>query len=182
MNVTSVDLPPASELDPRLAALAAHHEDGSVPDDGNELLRFWNASPDHAATLMQHHFDLWLHSPLGPRLTELVRLAVANQTGCPICLTIRRPGAQRAGVDEELIAAIDDPDSPLLDERERAAVEYAAALAGDHTTIDGATYDHLRTLFDAHELAELSMLVSSFLALGRVLETLTRGSPCPLPR
>jgi len=180
MNITALELPPSSELDPQLRELAAKDGDGSIPDDGNELLRFWNASPDHAATVMQHHFDLWLNSPLGPRLTELVRLSVANRTGCPICLSIRRPGARRAGVDEELVSAIGDPDSPLLDERERAAVDYAMAMAGDHTTIDAATYANLRELFDERELAELSMMVISFLGMGRLLETLTRGSPCPV--
>lgn len=182
MNVTALALPPSTDLDPRLAALAATNDDGSIPDDGNELLRLWNASPDHAVTMMEHHFDLWLNSPLGPRLTELVRLAVANQTRCPICLSIRRPGARRAGVDEELVSAIQDTESPLLDDREQAAVAYAAAMAGDHTRIDADTYGHLRSLFSDEELAELSMMVISFLGMGRLLETLTRGSPCPLPR
>jgi AhpD family alkylhydroperoxidase len=179
-HVTATELPPASELDPRLRDLAARDPDGSIPDDGNELLRFWNASPEHAARVMQHHFDLWLTSSMGPRLTELVRLAVAMNTRCPICLAIRRPGARRAGVDEELIAAIDDPDSDLLTTRERLAADYASALAGNHSQITPDTYATLREHFDDREIAELSMMAMSFLGMGRVLETLTRGSACPI--
>lgn len=179
-NLVSTPLPPAAELAPRLRAVAAREEDGSLPDDGNELLRFLNASPDHAATMMEHHFELWLQSSLGPRLTELVRLAVANQTGCPICLSIRRPGAVRAGVDEELIAAIEDPDDGRLDARERSAVAFATGLAGDHREVTETTYRELRRHFDDREVAELAMMIISFTGMGRLLETLTRGSACPV--
>jgi AhpD family alkylhydroperoxidase len=180
LHVTATELPPASELHPKLQEFAAREPDGSLPDDGNELLRFWNASPDHAAEMMRHHFDLWLTSSMGPRLTELVRLAVATNTRCPICLAIRRPGARKAGVDEELIAAIEDRESDLLTTRERLAVDYAAALAGDHEQITADTYATLREHFDDREIAELSMMAMSFLGMGRVLETLTRGSACPV--
>lgn len=180
-HVVSTPLPPAAELDERLLAHAARDADGTPVDDGNELLRFLGAAPDHAAELLRHHFDLWLGSRLGPRLTELVRLAVAERTQCPICLAIRRPGAVRAGVDEALIRAIGDPAHPGLDAREAAAVDYASALAGDHAQIGPDTYAVLREHFDPAELAELAMLTVSFLGLGRLLETLTRGSACPLP-
>jgi AhpD family alkylhydroperoxidase len=179
-HVVATPLPPAAELDERLRPFAAVNDDGSVPDDGNELLRFWNAAPEHAAEIMRHHFELWRSSRLGARLAELVRLAVANQTRCPICLAIRRPGARRAGVDEELIRAITDPAHPGMSPREVAAVDYATRLAGDHDTVTAEVYAGLREHFDDAELAELSMLVVSFLAQGRLLETLTRGSTCPV--
>lgn len=179
-NILATPLPPAEELDQRLRAVAARDPDGSLPDDGNELLRFLNASPEHAAAMMEHHFEMWLRSSLGPRLTELARLAVANQTGCPICLSIRRPGAVRAGVDEALVAAIEDPDGGALTDREQAAVAFASGLAGDHRQVTDATYTELRRHFDDRELAELSMMIISFAGLGRLLETLTRGSACPV--
>lgn len=176
--VLSTPLPPGSEMHPALAKWAVRDEDGVPVDDGNEILRFLSAAPDHAVDVLQVHFDRWLSSPLGPRLTELVRLAVAQQTGCPVCQAIRRPGARRDGVDEELVAAINDPGSPLLSERERLAVDYASALSGDHSHITGETYAELREHFDDGEVAELALLSASFLAQGRILETLTRGSVC----
>lgn len=179
-HVTSTPLRSGSEIHPLLQQWAARDEDGELLDDGNEILRFLSAAPEHAADVLRVHFERWLSSPLGPRMTELVRLAVANETGCPICRAIRRPGARRAGVDEELVAAIEDPSSPLLDERERLAVDYASALAGDHGQITPATYEALHERFDAAEVAELALLASSFLAQGRILETLTRGSVCPV--
>lgn len=179
-HVVHAALPPGSAIHPRLAGWAVTDDAGVPLDDGNEILRFLSAAPDHAAEVLQVHFDRWLGSPLGPRLTELVRLAVAEQTGCPVCQAVRRPGARREGVDEALIAAIPDPDSPLLTERERLAVAYATALAGDHAQITEATYTRLHEHFDAEEVVELALLSASFLAQGRILETLTRGSVCQI--
>lgn len=180
-HVLSTPLPPVAELDPLLEPFAARGEDGELVEDGNELLRFLSAAPEHAAEVMRVHFERWLASPLGPRLTELVRLAVAEQTGCPICRSIRRPGARRAGVDEALVAAIGDAgEEDPLTPRERAAVTYAGLLAGDHLTITSETYAAVREHLDDAELAEVALLAASFLAQGRILETLTRGSTCPV--
>lgn len=180
-HVLSTPLPPASAIDPLLQPYAARDDDGVLVEDGNELLRFLSAAPEHAAEVMQVHFERWLSSPLGARLTELVRLAVAERTGCPICRAIRRPGARRAGVDEQLVAAITAPgDADPLTPKERAAVTYAGALAGDHRTITPAMYADVRAHLDDAELAEVALLAASFLAQGRILETLTRGSTCPV--
>lgn len=180
-HVLSTPLPSVDELDPLLEPYAARDADGQLVEDGNELLRFLSAAPEHAADVLRVHFDRWLSSPLGARLTELVRLAVAEETGCPICRAIRRPGARRDGLDEASVAAITDPgDDDLLDPRERAAVRYASLLAGDHFAIGPATYAEIREHLDDAELAEVALLAASFLAQGRILETLTRGSACPV--
>ena len=71
------------ELAPQLRPFAA---DGATatPLEANELLRLWNGSPEAAASLLGAYFELGRRTALGPRLTELVRLAVANRTGCPV--------------------------------------------------------------------------------------------------
>lgn len=81
-------------------------------------------------------------------------------------------------MDEETIRAVHDPNSPLLTPRERAAVDYAGRLADDHFSITDETYAELRRHFDERELAELALITVSFLGMGRVLETLTRGMTC----
>lgn len=177
-----IDLTPAADLDPGLAAFAKRTPDGSAPDQGNELLRFLNGSPEFAREAMRHHFELWLRGSLDHRLTELVRLAVANHTRCPVCLGIRNPLATKAGVDEQLIVAIPGAEhDPQFTERERAAVDFAGRMAGDHLSVDAAVYTRLRASFDDREVAELAMLTVSFVGLGRLLETLTADLPCPLP-
>ncbi|WP_370324534.1 carboxymuconolactone decarboxylase family protein [Euzebya sp.] len=178
--VTATPLPPGTAIHPSLREWAVLDDEGVPVDDGNELLRFLSAAPEHAADALRVHFERWLSSPLGPRLTELIRLAVAAQTGCPVCQGVRRPGARRDGVDEDVIAAIADPGSALLSARERVAVDYASALAGDHARVTEETYAALRAHLDDAEIAEVALLATSFLAHGRILETLTRGSTCPI--
>ncbi|MEE8601433.1 carboxymuconolactone decarboxylase family protein [Euzebya tangerina] len=174
-------LPPGSAIAPELRQWAVTDVAGEPLDEGNEILRFLSASPDHAADVLQVHFERWLRSPLGPRLTELVRLAVAQQTGCPVCQSVRRPAAHREGVDEDLIyAVLRDPTSAGLTDRETLAVTYAGALAGDHSQIDDQTYEALRDHFTDTEIVELALIAASFLAQGRILETLTRGQVCPV--
>lgn len=176
-----LDLPPGSAIAPALRRFAVTDDHDRPTDQGNEILRFLSASPAHAEDVLRVHFERWLHSPLGPRITELVRLAVAQQTGCPVCQSVRRPAARREGVDEELIdAMIRDPDGAPLDERERLAVRYAGWLAGDHRQITDDTYAELDEHFDAEEVVELALIAGSFLAQGRILETLTRGMSCPV--
>lgn len=178
--VLTTPLPPGSALAPGLVQWAVTDDDGVPVDDGNEILRFLSAAPDHAQDVLRVHFDRWLTSPLGPRLTELVRLAVAEQTRCPVCQAVRRPGARRAGVDEDVIAALRSSDLDAFTRREQLAIAYATALAGDHQSITSATYAELHDEFTAAEVAELALIAASFLAQGRILETLTRGSVCTI--
>lgn len=176
-----LDLPPGTAIAPELRRWAVTDDGGNLLDDGNEILRFLSAAPDHAQAVLEVHFERRLRSPLGPRLTELVRLAVAQQTGCPVCQSVRRPAARREGVDEALIAAaLTYPVQAELTDRERLAVRYAGLLAGDHQQITDATYEELAAQFDRAEIAELALIAASFLAQGRILETLTRGMTCPV--
>ena len=45
---------------------------------------------------------------LGARVTELVRLAIANTTSCRVCLAGRSPAAVAEGMDEALVESIPD--------------------------------------------------------------------------
>ena len=83
--MSQVALPPIDDLHEALHPYAVRDPEGRLhPEAGNELLRLWNAIPDQAARLFRHHFELWRGSVLGPRITELMRLAVANETRCPV--------------------------------------------------------------------------------------------------
>jgi AhpD family alkylhydroperoxidase len=168
-------------LDEALMRYAAKDEHGQPAAQGNELLYFWNGAPEAGRRLLDLEFELWHRGSLGARTAELVRLAVANHTRCPVCLSIRYPRAVESGVDEKLIRALDDPDDAAFSEAERAAIDFATRLASDHTSIDATTYERLHAHFDERQMAELSMLAALFLGIGRFLETLTRDIPCPVP-
>lgn len=173
--------PATIELDEALVRYAARDANGRPSATGNELLQFWSSIPDEARRLLQLEFELWHHGSLGARTAELVRLTIARYTGCPICLALRHPAARADGVDEAMIEALARLDDLRLTDRERAAVGYAHAYAGDPDSIDGDTYVELARHLDERERAELTMLCSLFFGVGRFLETLTRESACPVP-
>jgi AhpD family alkylhydroperoxidase len=112
---------------------------------------------------------------LGARVTELVRLAIANTTRCRVCLAGRHPAAVAAGMDEALVAAIprllDDGDDPELAAApftpgERAAVRFALKFGTDHLAVDDADRDALRAHFDDRQIVELALLCTMSL-MGR---------------
>ncbi len=114
---------------------------------------------------------------LGARVTELVRLAIANTTQCRVCLAGRNPAAVAEGMDEALVESIphllrdpgdtapelaDAPFSPA----ERAAVRFALKFGTDHLSVDEADADALRAHFDDGQVVELALLCTMSL-MGR---------------
>jgi AhpD family alkylhydroperoxidase len=118
----------------------------------------------YMASRMENH--------LGARVTELVRLAIANTTRCRVCLAGRHPAAVAEGMDEALVESIprllDDPDladAPFTP-AERAAVRFALKFGTDHLTVDDADAAALRAHFDDRQVVELALLCTMSL-MGR---------------
>ena len=59
---------------------------------------------------------------LGPRLTEIVRLNVAQTTRCQVCVAGRVPAATEAGLTEDLIARLASGDLAGFTDAEAAAI------------------------------------------------------------
>ena len=129
----------------------------------------------HAEPLFESYNNAYLASRmenhLGARVTELVRLAIANTTTCRVCLAGRHPAAVADGMDEALVASI-----PLLLEgdagqapftpAERAAVRFALKFGGDHLSVDESDNKALREHFDDRQIVELALLCTMSL-MGR---------------
>jgi AhpD family alkylhydroperoxidase len=71
----------------------------------------------------------YLRGGLDPQLRERVMVAVSCVNSCRGCTFVHERLASRAGVSSEELEAIDLGDLGVLDDRSRAAVAYAAALA-----------------------------------------------------
>lgn len=102
---------------------------------------------------------------LGVRVTELVRIAVASTTRCPVCMAGRHPGAVAAGMTEELVAEIDGERS-CMTEPEQVAVDFAQRFATDHLSITDADTARLREHFDPEQVVQL-VLLTVFCLVGR---------------
>src|SRR5215813_3780503 len=79
---------------------------------------------------------------------------------------------RRAGITEELVAALRDYERGPFSEREKAALRYADRLFADHHAVDDALWEDLRGRFAEDELLELTWVLAEFIALGKVIYVL----------
>jgi AhpD family alkylhydroperoxidase len=104
---------------------------------------------------------------LGNKLTELVRITVANTTKCPVCMGGRLPAAVEEGMTEELVCQLGVPDDGDFTDAERAAIRFAHKFGTDHLAVDDADKAALRTHFTDEQIVELAMVCALCLGYGR---------------
>jgi alkylhydroperoxidase family enzyme len=98
-------------------------------------------------------------------------------------MRVRHPAAVAAGLTEEHVAHIPDPEHTDLSPREQAAVRFAYQFASDHTSISPEQVQALREHFTDEEIVELGMLCAQFVGFGRLVKVfgMEMGMTCPLP-
>ena len=104
---------------------------------------------------------------LGHKLSELVRLAVANTTECPVCMAGRLPAAIEEGMSEDLVGQLGDIDHGDFTDAERAAIRFAHKFGSDHLSIDEDDKAALRRHFTDEQIVELGILCGLCLGYGR---------------
>jgi alkylhydroperoxidase family enzyme len=153
------------------------------PDDlSPELRAMWDATPrpglkqfvqvmanapsyhvEFAALNSHVRFD----NHLGNKLTELVRLAIANTTRCPVCMAGRLPAAIDEGMTEDMVCQIGDVEQGDFTDAERAAIRFANKFGTDHLSIDDRDKLALRQHFSDEQIVELGVLCALCLGYGR---------------
>ena len=97
----------------------------------------------------------------GARLRDLVRLRVSQVNGCAYCVDMHTKDLQAGGIPDEHLAALPVwRDAPFFDDRERAALGFAEAMAlmaRDH--VPSAVYEATAAHFDDDEMGALVALV-----------------------
>jgi AhpD family alkylhydroperoxidase len=149
-----VPLVPVDELPDDLRAQWEATERSGLRD----FIRMMANAPDHFRRYNEVYGRLRFENHLGPRVTELVRLAVAETTRCQVCMAGRHPSAVAAGLTEELVGEIGAPDQPHMTPAEQVAVAFATRLATDHLTITDADKSLLRAHFNSEQIVELGLL------------------------
>ena len=104
-------------------------------------------APEHFRRYNEAYLPLRFDNHLGPRLTEIVRLAVAQTTRCPVCMAGRVPAATEAGLTEDLVAKLATGDRDGFTEAEGVALDYVLKLATDHLSIGDADRAAMRSHF-----------------------------------
>ena len=148
---------PLVDVEQLSADLRAQYEATERPGL-RDFMRMMAHAPDHFRRYNETYAALRFDNHLGPRVTELVRLAVARTTRCPVCMAGRHPTAIEAGLTEELVAEIGSDQPALMTPDEAVAVRFATAFATDHLAIDAADKAELREHFTPEQIVELGLL------------------------
>lgn len=110
------------------------------------------------------------HAGLEDRLIELVKTRASQINGCAHCLHMHTTAARAAGESEMRLYLLSAwRDSPLYDDRERAALAWTEALtriAQGHP--DAAAYRAMRENFSDKERVDLTMLIAAINSWNRI--------------
>ena len=137
--------------------LRAQYEATSRPGL-RDFIRIMAHAPDHFRRYNETYGALRFDNHLGARVTELVRLATAQTTRCPVCMAGRHRSAIEEGLTEELVAEIGSEQPALMTPAEAAAVRFALKFSTDHLSIDDADKAALREHFTPEQIVELALL------------------------
>jgi uncharacterized peroxidase-related enzyme len=101
-------------------------------------------------------------------LKRLVGYVASLAAGCRYCQAHTALAAERFGVSEDKLAALwDYRSSPLYDDAERAALDFAAAAAAVPNAVDAGIAANLRRHWDDGQIVEILGVVALFGFLNR---------------
>ena len=143
------------------------------PGDGTPNARMWELVPEQGAAYRAFAEVLYGRTTIPPREREIARMCIAMINDCRVCRSFRVPGLERKGVDEEMYAAVADwRHADGFTVRERLAAEYAERFALDHLAFDDEFWARMRAAYTDAEIVDLSLMVGSWLAFGRMTAVL----------
>ena len=128
----------------------------------SERLDYAKISPD--LTKAYYTFSMAeAHSAIEETIRDLVHIRASQINGCAFCLDMHVKEAKIHGERELRLHHVAVwRESPLFDERERAALEWTEALTklGAHGVPD-EIYDKVRAVLSEKELSDLSFIVAA---------------------
>jgi len=140
-------------------------------------LNYYAAAPDAYAHLSK--LSQTLHaSSLGHKLLALVDIRASQINGCAFCIDMHSKQAKIAGERElRLYALAAWRESPLFDDRERAALALTEAVTklGEHGVSDDV-FAEAKAQFSETEIAQLVLAIATINAWNRVSITF-RSTP-----
>ena len=151
-----------------------------IPDgDAPESQRVWALVPDLGDAVQGLIGTVASNRRLLPaRVMEAARMKIAHINGCNVCMAWRVPAFAKRGVTEALYAHVDDPTHEEYSADESLAIEYAERYATDHRSIDDAFFARMHAQWSDAEILELTILISDWLAFGRLTAVLDLDQAC----
>jgi alkylhydroperoxidase family enzyme len=173
-----------------------------IPDDVQEFpvsYVFRTYAPELGSAAVAFSRAVYERTQLSLREMEAARVRTAYINGCLLCkggraardfdthlpvsdVPFERPMSSRGAVpDEAFYGAIAHwRDSNLFTERERLAMEYAERIGEQPRSLEGDEdfWRRIRAEFDDRQLVDLTISISSWIALGRVMHVLELDNVC----
>jgi AhpD family alkylhydroperoxidase len=133
-------------------------------------LSMTKASPE-AYRAMKAFSDFGKHSGIEPALAELVKIRASQINGCAFCLHMHTSDARAQGETEERIYLLDAwHESPLYNERERAALAWTDAMTRlGSDGVPDAIFETVRERFSDAEIVNLSMIIVGINSWNRLM-------------
>lgn len=141
-----VDGPVAAEFD---AQIAAH---GRMTHMKRTLAHSW---PALRALMEWYPLRDAVVTFLGERRTHLFVHAISSETDCLICSTFFR---------RLMIEAGEDPDAPVLDERDKTIVEFGRRLAAPRNRVEDELYERLAAWLAPEQIVALTAFGAMMIA------------------
>ena len=141
--------------------------------EGPEVTRALSLVPHFVDAVNAFEKAVWA-SKLPRRTHELVRMRIAEINGCVLCMTWRNDWA-----DEPSLEAVSQyATSNLFSDAERVAIEYAERFATDSKDIEDNLLARLGQHFSPAEIADLTLVIGKYLAMGRFMQVLDLDQAC----
>ncbi len=120
-------------------------------------------------------------SKIEPRLRALVELRVSQINGCAYCVDLHSQQARKAGeVQQRLDCLPVWRETPLFDDRERAALAWAESVTlVSETGVPNAVFDEARKHFSERDLVDVTLIAAVMNAWNRMAISFRQG---PSPR
>ena len=100
-------------------------------------------------------------SPISPILRALLTVRVSQINHCSFCVDINSSLLLARGAEREKLDGLDAwSESPLFNEKERIAIEYAEAITQSDRQVDEDLMARVKEHFDGDHLLELTALIA----------------------
>jgi alkylhydroperoxidase family enzyme len=134
-------------------------------------LRALSHSPEALRRFMKFGSYFLGEGKLSPKLRELAILRAGYLCRSPYEFSQHIAYGRRAGLSDEQIRAIAQPDATLFDTRELAVLSYAGELTSKSNVSD-ATYAGVAAFLNDEEIVELTMVTGFYNMVSRTLNAL----------
>jgi AhpD family alkylhydroperoxidase len=162
---------PSTVTDPELAALLEESRTYGTPRIESQAIRAH--VPAVLRTFAASWQQVFREGVLDHRIKELARVYVAKSMECGYCAGQRSHiAAAQGATEDDYDDLIDFRKSNRYDDRERAALRWAEAIAWDPGSADDDLWAELHKHFSQPELVELGYFIGLTMGQQRFLKTL----------